>query len=217
MDVDVVTGVASFILTVLVLSYLLGDNPLYRIAVNLFVGATAGFVAIVVAEKLWSGWLMGLTLDASTDWRQRLLSLLPVILGLTLFFKLSPRMSRLGNVAVAYLVGVGVAVAINGVIVGTLLPQVRAAGDIPGVGSDFGGWVNGLIMAAGTITTLVYFQFLARRTPTGEMVRPLALRITALVGEVFIVVTLATLYAGAIIAGISIFAGMVDGFVAQLQ
>ncbi|MBN1287987.1 MAG: hypothetical protein JXB47_21495 [Anaerolineae bacterium] len=214
-DVDFVAGVISFVLTLMVLSYLIGDNPLYRIAVSLFVGASAGFIAMTVTEWLWNYWVKSVILGPETGPAQRLLGVMPLVFGLTLLFKFSRRMAKLGNLTVAYLVGVGTAVALVGIITGTLLPQVRAAGDVTGVGTDAGQWVNGLIMAVGTICTLLYFQFVARRRPDGEMVRPLPLRIAALVGQGFIVVALAALYAGAIVAGLSVFAGVTEGFVVQ--
>lgn len=214
-DVNLVTAVASFILTLLVLSYLIGDNPLYRVAVYLFVGAAAGFIALTVAEWLWNFWLGVTSFNPDAPLGQRVLGVVPLVLGVLLLFKMSPGMARLGNLAMAYLVGVGVAVALNGIILGTLLPQVRAAGDVPGVGADIGGWVNGLVMLIGTVSTLLYFQFLARRAPTGQVVRPVPLRVAAAVGQGFIVVTLASFYAGAMIASLSIFAGRVAEFVAR--
>lgn len=215
MDIELITGIASFILTLLVLSYLIGDNPLYRIAISLFVGASAGFIAMTVTEWLWNYWIQRVLLNPNADRAQWILGWLPLFFGLTLFFKFSPRMARLGNLTVAYLVGVGTAVALVGIITGTLLPQVRAAGGVTGIGTDIGRWANGLIMALGTICTLLYFQFVAQRRPTGEMVRPLPLRVAAFVGQGFIVVALASLYAGAIVAGISAFVGLTEGFVAQ--
>ncbi len=216
MDVELITGIAAFVLTIMVLSYLIGDNPLYRIAVSLFVGASAGFVALVVAEWLWAYWIKGVVLGDTANAAQRLVGILPLVFGLTLMFKFSSRMAKLGNLTVAYLVGVGTAVALVGVIAGTLLPQVRAAGDVPGIGTDFGAWVDGLIMMIGTVSTLLYFQFVVRRSPTtGTLRRPLPLRVAAAVGQGFIVVALASLYAGAIIAGLSVFAGLVEGFVVQ--
>lgn len=213
-DVDAIAGVASFILTLLVLSYLIGDNPLYRIAVYLFIGAAAGFVALTVAEWLWNFWLRATAFNLEGPPAQRILSVVPLVLGLLLLLKFSPSTARLGNLAMAYLIGVGTAVALNGIILGTLLPQVRAAGSVPGIGSDVGGWVNGLVMAIGAISTLLYFMFVARRAPSGQIVRPLPLRLVAAVGQGFIVVTLASLYAGAIVASLSIFAGRFATFVA---
>ena len=57
----------------------------------------------------------------------RLLAFIPLVLGLLLLFKLSPRTAHLGNPSMAFLVGVGAAVAIGGAVMGTLFPQTRAS------------------------------------------------------------------------------------------
>ncbi len=47
LSVDLVTGIISFLLTLMILSYLIGDNPLFRVAVYIFVGVSAGYAAAV--------------------------------------------------------------------------------------------------------------------------------------------------------------------------
>ena len=44
---DLVTGLLSFLLTLMILSYLVGDNPAFRVAVYIFVGVSAGYAAAV--------------------------------------------------------------------------------------------------------------------------------------------------------------------------
>ena len=44
---DLITGALSFFFTLLIFSYLLGDNPLFRIGTFIFVGIAAGYVAAV--------------------------------------------------------------------------------------------------------------------------------------------------------------------------
>ena len=46
-SLDLITGVISFLFTILIFSYLLGDNPLFRIASYIFVGVSAGYVAAI--------------------------------------------------------------------------------------------------------------------------------------------------------------------------
>ena len=46
-DINLITGALGFLFTVLVFSYLLGDNLLFRIGTYIFVGVTAGYVASV--------------------------------------------------------------------------------------------------------------------------------------------------------------------------
>ena len=61
---DFIGSIIGFILTLMVFSYLLGDNGLFRLAVYILVGVSAGFVAVVALYNLiwpqliiplWSG------------------------------------------------------------------------------------------------------------------------------------------------------------------
>ena len=47
----------GFLLTLMVFSYILGDNFLYRLATYVFVGLAAGFVTIVTVESVLLPWL----------------------------------------------------------------------------------------------------------------------------------------------------------------
>ncbi len=53
MTADLIGLIAGTLLTLLVLSYILGDNPLYRLALHLLVGATVGYgVAVTTVTVL---------------------------------------------------------------------------------------------------------------------------------------------------------------------
>jgi len=122
---DLVTGFFSFLLTLMILSYLIGDNPAFRVAVYIFVGVSAGYVAAVawwqvLYPKVFVPLLTGSFLE-------RLLALIPLVLGVLLLMKLSPRTAWLGTPSVAFLVGVGAAVAVGGAVMGTLIPQTQAS------------------------------------------------------------------------------------------
>ena len=46
-QINLFTGVISFLFTLLIFSYVLGDNPLFRVAVYIFIGVSAGYIAVV--------------------------------------------------------------------------------------------------------------------------------------------------------------------------
>ncbi len=192
----------GFILTLMVFSYLLGDNVLYRLAIYIFVGLAAGFITIVTVESVILPWI-GATLQ-SGDAGSQLLGAIPLILGFLLLLKVTPRLYGLGNLALAFVIGIGTAVALVGAISGTLLPLANATAD--SVNSDA---LNGFILVIGVVCTLIYFQYLARRVPgvgvNGETRRGLVVRAFGAVGQGFIVVTLGALYGGAILSGLVVF------------
>jgi hypothetical protein len=192
---DLIVGVVSFLLTIMVLSYLLGDNPFFRLAVYIFVGVAAGYAgAVAWHQVLWPKLFHPIVYGTLM---QKLLAIVPLLLGILLLAKLSPRAARLGNPAMAYLVGVGAAVAIGGAVLGTIFPQTVATVNMfsltgEGVGERL---FESTIILVGTVTTLVYFQFGAKTTASGSR-RGKLNSILGWIGQVFVAITFGTLFAG---------------------
>jgi hypothetical protein len=59
-----------------------------------------------------------------------------------------------------------------------------------------------VILLVGTISTLVYFRFTARQSPTGEAERNRLVLVTAQVGRLFIAITFAVMYAGVLMSSL---------------
>jgi hypothetical protein len=204
MSAELIGGLIGFLLTLMVLSYLIGDNPFFRVAVYLFVGVSAGYVAAVAWwQILWPRLVVPLLTGGFVD---RIGALFALFLGILLLLKISPRTSRAGDPVVAYLVGIAAAVAIGGAVLGTLIPQTQAsinAFDLSNAGAN---WAErlffGALMLIGTATTLIYFHFGARSTPTGPQ-RNRAITILSWIGQVFIAITLGVLFAGVFTASLT--------------
>ena len=210
---------AGFVLTLMVFSYLLGDNFLYRLAIYVFVGLAAGFVTIVTVESVLMPWIRATLIGG--DLSGKLLGAIPLILGLLLLLKGSRRFNRLGNLGLAFVVGIGSAIALVGAISGTLLPLATATAVTSRgtIGDDVGvQLLNSFILVIGVISTLVYFQYLARRVPggDGETRRGLVIRAVGAVGQGFIVVTLGALYGGAILSGLVVFSERIAFILARI-
>jgi hypothetical protein len=203
---DVVTGGISFLLTLMVLSYLIGDNPAFRIAIYIFIGVSAGYVAEVTWHQVIYPRLFVPLFSGSVP--ERILLIVPLILALLLLLKLFPRTARLGTPPMAFLVGVGAAVAIGGAMMGTLFPQTKASMtaldlDLTGAGQY---WLErlseGIVMLVGTVTTLVYFHYGAKATPTGPQ-RSKLVNGLGWIGQVFIAITFGVLFAGVFLAAMT--------------
>lgn len=196
--------VVGAVLTLLIFSYLLGDNPLYRLALHLFVGALVGYSFGVVVRDVLLGMVLGQWL---TD-PQAMLA--PLVLGLLLLFKGFPRVAYVGNIAVAFLVGVGAAVALSGALLGTLIPQVGATGramSLPSLLSFRAGLLDGLLIVVGTVCTLMASTFAAQKQRGLAGAWGQIVRLAAGIGRVFLIVALAVAFAGAVTASLSIFIG----------
>lgn len=202
MTAELIWTFVSFILTVLVFSYLLGDNPLFKFVSALFVGITAGYFAVVIIYQVILARLVAPLLQGS------LVSLIPLVLSGLLLLKLSPRLSRAGDTSMAVLVGVGAAVAVGGAVLGTLFGQIEGAisyfGTRPdGTPTTVYRVVEGIFFLIGTLASLAYFHFGARRKKLGEPKQPVWVRIFAWVGKIFISITLGAVFAGVLTAGMT--------------
>jgi hypothetical protein len=193
----------GFLFTMLIFSYILGDNPLFRLASHIFIGVTAGYAAIITINNVLVPRLILPLFTGSSA--ERLLSLLIFIPSLFLFAKITP-LRKAGNWSVAILVGIGAASAIGGTITGTLFPQLLGtinSFETPSASSSLFAILNGVLMILGTITTLVYFHFGTGYMP-GQTDQQLPfIQILGKIGHVFIAITLGVLFAGVYISALS--------------
>ncbi len=195
MSIDLISGLIGFLLTVMILSYIIGDGPVFRIAIYIFIGVSAGYVTVVAIYQVLLPGFLGF-FDSSASPVARVLLIFPLLLGGLMLMKISPRLSTLGAPATAYIVGVSAAAAVGGAVLGTILPQVGAAAESVSVRNSGGSVINGLIMLVVTVFTLAYFQFGAQRQPDGTIQRNRILETIAWVGGIFVALTLGALFAG---------------------
>ena len=198
---EIVSLTVGAALTFFVLSYLGGDNPLYRLALYLFIGALVGYSFGVVLREVLVGMALSDLLSNPSS------AVAPIVLGILLLFKGFPKQAHLGNISVAYLVGVGTAVALGGALLGTLAPQVAAAGQTlsPVSLNNFRfGLVDGLMIVVGTVTTLMSFTFFETKDGKREGILGRILEGMAWVGRVFLISAFGVAFAGALTASLSI-------------
>ena len=205
-DLDLFGTMVGAVLTLLVFSYLLGDNPLYRLALHLFVGVLVGYSFSILLRDVVYGMVL-------TQLRQNPLVVLPLAFGLLLLFKYFPRRAYIGNYPMAYLVGVGAAVALGGALLGTLVPQIGATGrswssDVTGLFRL--GILDGFLIVFGTILTLMAFTFTAQGEQGLAGLWSRVVKASGGVGRFFLIVTFGVAFAGAVTASLSIFIGRVQ-------
>lgn len=210
-------GIAlGFVFTLMIYSYLLGDNPLYRLAIHILIGIGLGYAAVVATYTVIIPQLIDPVVTALSgtpgSFAEQGLPLL-TLLALLLLLKLSRHTAPLGNVTMGFVFGVGSAVAVGGAVLGTLLPQIAATAipfspdAAPAVVAVQGSWLNvlaGLLIMGGTITTLFYFHFGARSVSEGVVERPAWIRAGSQIGQIFLMVAFGSLFAGTIVASLSL-------------
>jgi hypothetical protein len=121
-SLDFIAGLAGFLFTILIFSYLIGDNPLFRIAIYIFTGVSAGYIAAVAWWQVILPRLV-IPLVANTPMDQKLLLVAPMIGAVLILMKLAPRLAGLARPVMAFLVGVGAAVTLAGALSGTLVVE----------------------------------------------------------------------------------------------
>jgi hypothetical protein len=147
----------GFLLTVAVLSFVVRDNPLYRLAVHMLIGVSAGYAVVVLIRDVFSPLFESLLEERSVN---TFIWIIPLILTLILLTKAFPSSAWIGNISMGALIGIGSAVSLVGAIAGTLVPQILV---------QYQEALLGLVVAVLAILALAYFFFSARVNQEGEV------------------------------------------------
>jgi len=213
---DPIGAIIGFLLTIMVLSYIIGDNFLFRLAIHVFIGAASGYAAVLILYSvLWNQVLVPVLQMFTTEGTGGLMTYVTrvvpaVLLGIWMLTKASPRLARWGTPVLAFLTGVGAATVVAGAILGTVFPQVSASANVlnfqaaPSEPVKLVGWfINGILILLGTVTTLIYFQFGIKPKEEGAPVqRPLFFEYLAIAGQGIIALTLGVLFASVYVAAL---------------
>jgi hypothetical protein len=183
--------IIAVILTFMVLSRIVGDNPLFRVAQYLFVGVSLGLAFVVAYHQVLRpavGALVRAEPGAVAIYG------VPLLLGLLLVPRITRRQewSWLANIPLALVFGVGAALAVGGAIAGTLAPQILdTARPLSGGPAQVAGVV---VLALGTVVTLGAFYYtVPREQGAGRLVG-----LAALVGHWLLMIAFGFFFADAL-------------------
>ncbi|MBM3129000.1 MAG: hypothetical protein FJ009_10325 [Chloroflexi bacterium] len=183
------------ILTLLVFSYLLGDTPLFRVAQAIFVGVAIGYaisaaVYLILLPLLFDPLIINPVMNSYL--------VIPLILGLLLLLKLRTAWAPVGNLSIAFLFGVGSALALGGALDGTLLPQLSAI--VVPLDS-----LENVLLVAGTLGALLSFRFIQPQSGRfGARVVETVARGWGAFGRWFVMIALGALFASVAVSRISL-------------
>lgn len=163
MDLNSVGTIVAVVLTVMVFSYLLGDNPIFRLAEHILIGVSVGWAVLQIFFNLLVpafNYVINNSRTGGLDWW---LYLVPLVLGLLLLLRPIRGAKPVTNLIMALVIGTVAALGLGGAISGTLLPQVGAT-MLP---LNSGDVVGRVVLLLGTILALWYFQFTIFRIEPG--------------------------------------------------
>lgn len=156
------TWVAA-ILTLCIFSFLYRDNPFYKFAEHLFVGASAGYLLAVQYQNVIVPNVIGKVSHGN------LLPLIPLFLGVILLGRLWDRTSGLARWSIAFYVGIYSGIAVPAYMQAQIFAQLADAVKPWGTGWEM---VNSALILLGFLSVLAYFFFSAPHTgPHGTFAR----------------------------------------------
>jgi hypothetical protein len=156
-------------LTLSVLSFLVGDNAVFRFTEYLFVGVSAGYFASLAWNDVLYPRVVLFLSNPSFYWHYGLF----FMLGAMLLTRGLKSIGVLGNLPLGVLFGVGAALALAGALTGSLVPQMRASivsispvevnGALvaPSPRPNWPRAIDAFLLVAGTIAVLGAFHFTA--------------------------------------------------------
>jgi hypothetical protein len=217
MDANLIGGIVAGLLTLMVFSYLLGANPLWRIAQSLLVGVSVGYVSLVVLTQVIAPQVGRIIQPPEgTPEGDRWLAIVPVVLGLLLLLRIAVPGAWPASLGLNLVVVVGAALALGGALAGILVPQTLDTMRLLYLSDDpaaIAALVGNVVLVLGVICALIYFAFGARAN--GE--RPRVVREVSVVGRWVLVLafgailgSLATTFYAALIDRLAFLVGLVE-------
>lgn len=155
---DLSTTVAA-LLTLAMFSFLYRDNPCYRFAEHLLIGLSVGFTVVLLFNSVLMAKLF-LPLFKEGQFG----SLIPLILGLSMFARLSSKMVPYSKPALALIIGAGAGASIPRMLEARTLQQLSAtvepfAAMEAGTLSDPWLITTAVITLVGVASVMVYFFY----------------------------------------------------------
>jgi hypothetical protein len=199
-------------LTLFIFSFLYKDNPLFKLAENLYVGVSVGYTIVktydtVIVHLIWK------PIVENKEWTL----LIPVAIGLLMLTRYVPKTAWLSRYAFAFIVGVGSGLAIPRTISSFILKQIEDTVRplmmlVPGDGLSFT-WnllnpassVNTIIILIGVSSVLFYFFFSVEHTGAGKAV--------ARTGILFLMIAFGAAFGYTVMARMSLLIGRLSDLI----
>jgi len=143
-------------LTLCILSFLYKDNPFFRFAESLFAGMSLGYYIGIVTENTLRP---NLFRPLAENFSGNVYLLIPMALGIMLYFRYIPNIAWLARIALAVYIGYYVGVYLMQKLHGDILFQSRDTIVSLTVGGTETLW--NIIVMVGVFSVLIYFYFSA--------------------------------------------------------
>lgn len=140
------------IITVMIYSFLVRDNPLYKIAEHLSIGLAVGYSLIISIKSIN-------TLCITPLISGELLLIIPLILGLFQYAVYFKNIRFISKWPLSIILGTGTGLAMSGAMKSQILQQIIASAPIPFITDNWLDTLNNFLMALLPLAVLTYFFF----------------------------------------------------------
>jgi len=192
-------------MTVALFTQLYGDNPLFKAAEHIFVGSSVAYGLVVAWYNYWIGDILKSLARGAPEHQLGVWSIvIPGILGLLVYGRLTKRWGWVSRWPFAFLIGFGVGYAIPTQIAGNLLKQLDPMMiDLlhDSTGAIAPNW-NGIVILVGVLATLVYFFFSAAHKG--------AIRVVSKVGIWFLMISFGASFGFTVMGRLSLLIGRIN-------
>ena len=199
-DLNLLLTLAGVVLSLMVFSYLLGDNLFFGIAMYILAGVSAGYTAVVLVTRV----IIPMMIMPLADFPQipALLALVPILFSILLLSAMFTKSSKAAGLPLGFLAGLLAALSIAGIARGTLAPQllsiVNSFDPQLVVSEGLPNWTaifQAFMMLLGVIAVLFYFH---HRSKTKNNLQSPDLWLDGFsgVGQVFIGISFGAVFVG---------------------
>lgn len=189
-------------LTIAILSFLYRDNPLYKIAENLFVGVSAGYWVIYI----WAFDVKPMLVDEffRQTGMEKWILVIPAMFGVMMIMRWFRGASWISRWPISFTVGIAAGLALTAQVQGYIIPQIQATLlplFFPGSSTSqtISQSVNNIMIFVGVICVLLFFYF--SREHKG------ALKVGSKIGIVFLMIGFGASFGYTVMARISLLIG----------
>jgi hypothetical protein len=177
----------SALMSLMVLSFLYKENPIYRLVEYISV-STMSAVLFITAWSNIEKW--GISKLGSGEY----IYLIGVILGLSLYSRFYKKYEWLGRYGISVLSGVGFGLTLTGTIKTSIIEQIVATGQSPIFGVPIGTAISSIILITVTSTIVIYFTytFYGSKSSTVQD-KPLVMNIIILISRACLMIAFGTM------------------------
>jgi len=194
-------------LTLCAYSFLYKDNPFFKLAEHIFLGATVGYLLTITvhqyfAKQVYTPLIEPLIFPDKTEHAPQWAVLIPVTLGILLLLRIHPKCAWLSRYPFALMVGWGAGLMIPQVVDAFIFKQAQASMAAFNRSPNLFENMSTVVTFLGVTSVLIYFFFSVRQEGI--------VRKVSLMGAFFLMVSFGATFGFTVMARISLLTGRME-------